>query len=213
MTEAEILTNAKVVVAALMGDPHPLPLISACAVAGNAWQENLIRPMTLGVKDHGSDGMLQWRLSRLDALKKLPDWNTLPVQAGFFKTECREQYPALWDQLVTPGTRTLENLTANICDVYERPSLAGRVLDKRIGYAKRVMALYKAPPVAEKESKMDPLKVIAIVEALVPVIEKIIQKLPELEKDIAAIKAELAGSGDVAQKITDITNKINSLGA
>lgn len=142
MKTKDILANARIVVRELMSEPDPLPLISACAVAGNGWQENLMRPVTIGPKDHGSDGLLQWRLSRLTELQRRKNWDTLPVQCQFFKDECKRDYPSLWRQLTNPGTRTLENLTANICDIYERPSRAGRKIDLRIGYAKRVMALF-----------------------------------------------------------------------
>lgn len=149
MNTARILANSKIVVQELMAEPDPLPLISACAVAGNGWQENLMEPVTRGRKDHGSDGLLQWRLDRLYALQRLKDWDTLPVQCRFFKDECKVQYPQLWAQLVDPGKRTLENLTANICMVYERPSVAGRVMDKRIAYARRVMEYNKADAMPE----------------------------------------------------------------
>jgi hypothetical protein len=41
-----------------------LSLIGACAITGNASQENLVKPVTTGPKDHGSDGVLQWRRAR-----------------------------------------------------------------------------------------------------------------------------------------------------
>ena len=52
-----------------------LPLKSACAVTGNATQENLVKPVTEGPKDHGSDGTLQWRLDRLDGPHGLKGWS------------------------------------------------------------------------------------------------------------------------------------------
>jgi hypothetical protein len=145
-TQAQIEANARIVVRSLMSGPDALPLVSACAVAGNGWRENLMSPLTSGAKDHGSDGLLQWRLSRLDELQRYKNWDTLPVQCQFFKDECKRDYPGLWAQLANPGNRTLANLTANICDIYERPSAAGRVIDERIGYAKRVFALFDVAP-------------------------------------------------------------------
>jgi hypothetical protein len=47
---------------------------SAAAIGGNATQENLCQPVTLGAKDHGSDGVLQWRAERLDGLDGLKAW-------------------------------------------------------------------------------------------------------------------------------------------
>lgn len=153
-----ILANAQIVVRELMAEPNALPLKSACAVAGNGWQENLMQPVTRGAKDHGSDGLLQWRLDRLENLQKLKDWDTLPVQCQFFKWECQKFYPTLWAQLMNPGGRSLENLVANVCDQYERPSAAGRVLDRRIGYARQVMKLYDtaAPEPKEVPKPLEP---------------------------------------------------------
>jgi hypothetical protein len=152
MKNDRILANAKIVVNALMAEPDPLPLISACAVAGNGWQENLMEPVTRGPKDHGSDGLLQWRLSRLTELKRYPKWNTLETQCQFFKDECQRDYPKLWAQLVNPGKRSLANLTANICDVYERPSVAGRRIDARVRFAETVFEANKpaeVPPILQ----------------------------------------------------------------
>ncbi len=145
-TQAQIEVDARAIVNCLMSAPDPLPLVSACAVAGNAWQENLCRPITTGPKDHGSDGMMQWRLSRLIELQQRARWDTLPVQCQFFKDECKRDYPGLWAQLVA-GSRSLETLTLNITDQYERPSAAGRVPDLRIGYARHVQRLFAGQPV------------------------------------------------------------------
>jgi len=142
-----------------MSEPDAFPLVSACAVAGNGWQENSMQPLTLGAKDHGSDGLMQWRLGRLTELQRIPGWQTLQVQCRFFKMECKRDFPSLWAQLVNPGKRTIENLTANICDMYERPSAAGRALQYvsktgeelgRIPYAYKVKALF------DTETKMPP---------------------------------------------------------
>jgi hypothetical protein len=133
-TQSDILARGRVFIQALMSGSAPLPLLSACAVAGNGWQENLLRPLTLGAKDHGSDGVMQWRLSRLTELERLPNWNTLQVQAQFFKAECQRDYPRLWADLVA-GKKSLETLTANVMVQYERPNLAAAALDRRITYA------------------------------------------------------------------------------
>lgn len=145
MNTAQIETDARTIVNCLMSAPDQLPLVSACAVAGNAWQENLCRPVTTGPKDHGSDGMMQWRLTRLTELQRRAHWDTLPVQCQFFKDECKRDYPNLWAQLVA-GTQRLETLTLNITDQYERPSAVGRVPDTRIGYARHVYGLFIGQP-------------------------------------------------------------------
>ena len=59
------------------------PPVSAAAIAGNGTQENSCLPTTAGAKDHGSDGVLQWRLGRLSKLQAMPYWDTLKAQAAF----------------------------------------------------------------------------------------------------------------------------------
>lgn len=121
------------------------PLTSACAVVGNAWRENLIKPVTEGVKDHGSDGLFQWRLERLTGNPELPgqsnvkwgmqpwcikhfgDWKTIKAQSAFFLYEVARDYKVL-DAELKAGTKSIETMTANICDVFERPSVEGRAL-------------------------------------------------------------------------------------
>jgi len=117
-----------------------LPRRSCAAAVGNATQENRAESITVGALDHGSDGLFQWRLDRLTAMKSFGDthfksgWQAIEPQAAFFCDECMRLYPELWADLVA-GTKSLETLTADICDLYERPSAAGRVLDTRIGFA------------------------------------------------------------------------------
>lgn len=125
-----------------------IPLKSACAVTGNATQENLVRPVTEGPKDHGSDGTLQWRLTRLDGPHGLKgwseaqgiDWKTLSAQAAFFLWELHRDYPAL-ERDLREAKKSIETLTANICKFYERPNMAVAHLDKRISHAKSVYAI------------------------------------------------------------------------
>ena len=113
--------------------------VGAAAAVGNATQENSCRSVTTGAKDHGSDGLFQWRLDRLTnmqafGVKWFGAWDSIEAQAAFFSFECKGDYPALWNDLVV-GSKALATLTLNICDQYERPSAAGRVPDQRIGYA------------------------------------------------------------------------------
>jgi len=121
-----------------------LPRASVAAIVGNATQENQCRSTTEGAKDHGSDGLFQWRLDRLTIMQAWCNanfkagWQAIEPQAAFFCFECKRDCLGLWDDLVA-GVKTLDTLTANICDEYERPSVAGRVLDTRIGYAAAFM--------------------------------------------------------------------------
>lgn len=124
-----------------------LPLVSASAAGGNATRENKCLPVTEGQKDHGSDGSMQWRLTRLDgpvglkgwaAANRLP-WDTLRTQAAFFLWELAKDYPVL-DAELHAGTKRIETLTANICFVYERPAPEYAALDERIDAAKQIYA-------------------------------------------------------------------------
>lgn len=119
------------------------PVKSAAAIGGNATQENLCQPVTDGPKDHGSDGVLQWRAERLTgpdglqpwcAAQGIP-WNTLKSQALFTMHELDQpQYAALKADLKA-GAKSLETLTLNFCDAFERPSAVGRKPFDRIRYA------------------------------------------------------------------------------
>ena len=102
------------------------PLRSAAAVCGNATQENLCRPVTLGAKDHGSDGIMQWRLTRLTNMKTYCNknfgrWDTLEAQAAFTMYEVKSSYPALYQKLLS-GKNSLADLTEEICWDFERPA-------------------------------------------------------------------------------------------
>lgn len=130
-----------------------IPLKSACAVAGNATQENNVEPVTKGPLDHGSNGAMQWRLTRLDgptglrgwaAQHNLP-WDTLRTQAAFFLWECEQYYPALLKDL-RDGAKTIETLTANISRFYERPNRRYEALDRRIAAAKAVYHAMSGSP-------------------------------------------------------------------
>lgn len=128
-------------------DLKGLPLVSASAIAGNASQENLVRPVTTGPKDHGSDGVLQWRLDRLDGPRGLKgwseslglDWQTLKTQAAFTLWELGNdpRYAVLLKDL-HDGKKKIETLTANFCWIYERPNKAHAHLDKRISHARSI---------------------------------------------------------------------------
>jgi hypothetical protein len=125
------------------------PMKSAAAIVGNGTQENLCQPVTTGPKDHGSDGIFQWREKRLTNLQTLSGWDTLPVQAHFVMLELQaspgsqfydENYSVLEAEL-RAGIKPLATLTLNFTDAYERPSELGRVPDKRIGYAEQAFAI------------------------------------------------------------------------
>ena len=140
-------------------DLKGLPLKSACAVTGNATQESLVKAVT-GPVDHGSDGTLQWRLTRLDGPRGLRgwsaaqgmDWATLKTQAAFFLWELHQDYPALEKDL-REAKKSIETLTANICKFYERPNMALAHLDKRISHAKSVYAIMSKEAAPTLEAK------------------------------------------------------------
>ena len=117
----------------------------AAAACGNATQENLCRPTTLGAKDHGSDGIMQWRLSRLTnmqnfGVKNFGRWDTLEAQAAFLMHEMKTDYVKLYSDLVI-GKDSIDDLTADICWQFERPAKASANMPGRIVYAKNSYAL------------------------------------------------------------------------
>lgn len=182
-TQSDIIARGRIFIQELMSAPMPLPLLSACAVAGNGWQENLLKPVTIGAKDHGSDGVMQWRLGRLTELEHLPEWETLQVQARFFKTECqRPQYARLWTDLVA-GKKSLETLTANVMVQYERPNLAVAGLDHRITYAHALFDhMNTLPKIATPSSAAAPNIAAASIGgtlvALAPLLQYLLKDVP-----------------------------------
>ena len=128
---------------------------SAQASVGNATRENQDKSVTVGALDHGSNGLFQWRdsgtgqaarLSNMQAfgVKWFGAWQSIEAQAAFYLYELKGWYKSLWNDLVA-GTKSLETLTANICDQYEHPSAAGRVLDIRIGFAQEFAKVWTPP--------------------------------------------------------------------
>lgn len=132
----------------LMTHGTPWPAVSAAASVGNATQENMCNPITTGPKDHGSDGLYQWRAERLTGSQGLQpwcvsrgyDWRLMESQAEFHKWEMQTQYPGLWQDMIE-GKKPIATLTANIMDQYERPAAEFAALDARIKYAKDTFSL------------------------------------------------------------------------
>jgi hypothetical protein len=137
-----------------------LPARSAAALAGNATQENLCRAVTTGALDHGSQGVMQWRLERLSDMQSFcvsnfGRWDTLEAQAAFCLYELNRDYPTL-DRQLHLGVLSLETLTANVCATYERPAAAsaglgfvpgqGEGREGRINYAYDTFALLQDAP-------------------------------------------------------------------
>jgi hypothetical protein len=143
-----------------------LPLVSACAVTGNATAENQVLPTTMGPKDHGSDASMQWRLNRLDnsanfgregykpglkdwAAAKGLLWDTLQTQAWFLVYETERDFKELYADLAA-GAKSLPTLTANFEKYFEMPATLSD-LDTRIKYAQDTWKLthYMFPQAAE----------------------------------------------------------------
>ena len=151
MTDSALFERQKALAGALL--PLGVSLKGIAAIVGNATQENECKPVTEGAKDHGSDGLFQWRLERLtgpDGLrtwagKNNLNWTLIPTQAAFFVYECKKDFETLWQSLVS-GQKSIETLTMDLCDEYERPSEAGREAEKRINYAR---AFYEAMGIAQ----------------------------------------------------------------
>src|ERR1700730_9881344 len=75
--------------------------------------------------------------------------NDLGTQCDFviYELQTNERYATLYQQLTT-GTRSIANLTANFCWVYERPKAATANVENRIAHAEAVVArarLLKTP--------------------------------------------------------------------
>jgi hypothetical protein len=101
--------------------------------------------VTVGAKDHGSDGIMQWRLSRLTnmqnfGVKNFGRWDTLEAQAAFLMHEMKTDYAKLYSDLVV-GKDSIDDLTADICWQFERPAKASANMPGRIVYAKNSYAL------------------------------------------------------------------------
>ena len=125
--------------------------------------------------DHGSNGLAQWRGSRLDdymdfVQAKHPEivsaddneaalwaqYGRLDYQCAFVAQEMRNAYPALWRKLLAGGD--VASLTADVCWQYERPNRALSGIDLRISYAKAIAA---AMP-ARKDDVVTSLATVAI---------------------------------------------------
>ena len=133
----------------------PIPVNSAIAACGNAAQESGFDPTVLG--DGGvSYGLFQWQGSRLVNLRNWCQVNGLDSasvlgQCMFFLYELPTGdgmgADAAWITDTSNNgqpTRSLETLTADICQYYERPSVPD--LDNRINYAHQVQAYLNLGP-------------------------------------------------------------------
>lgn len=137
----------------------------ASALTGNFCQEsgpNLPTAFRTKGLDHGSQGLAQWRLSRLTAYKGYvqtqkpeliqaaaatgqhiddvfwPWYGRLDFQTQFVAKELAKDYPALDAKLRKGGD--VAALTADVCWQYERPSKALSGIATRIAYAKAIAA-------------------------------------------------------------------------
>jgi hypothetical protein len=122
-----------------------LSVKGAAAVTGNATQESLVTPVTVGKKDHGSDGILQWRLDRLTNLQQFGtehfgDWKSLEAQAAFTLHELTNDYKVLYQEL-RAGVKSVTTMTFNFNNVFERSADTEELKNKRAKYAEDVLAL------------------------------------------------------------------------
>jgi Phage tail lysozyme len=116
----------------------------AAALVGNASQESGVN-LVSGYQtrtDHGSQGIFQWRLERLDALiefckERSLHSGTLAAQVKFTIYELGKHYPHLDSELRRGGD--VADLTSAVCWQYERPAKSAAALDRRIKYAKQVL--------------------------------------------------------------------------
>lgn len=125
-------------------------LKGSAAVTGNATQENMVKPVTVGAKDHGSDGILQWRLERLTDMeswctKNFGTWQTIQAQAAYTLHETARDYKEL-DAELRDGAKSIATMATNFNRVFERSADNAAINDKRIKYANDVMLLMGASP-------------------------------------------------------------------
>ena len=94
--------------------------------------------------DHGSGGIAEWRLDRLQNLIDFAqhegkDPNDLGVQCLFLIHEVKMDYKQL-DTMLRDPARSVENQTANFCWIFERPNKQLANLDGRIRAAQALLA-------------------------------------------------------------------------
>lgn len=132
------------------------PPEAAAAWVGNAVAESgpeLPTAFRTAGLDHGSQGLLQWRLDRLLAYESFVQqrvgfsasapgadvyYGRMDYQVEFAAQECRDQYPELYATLMAGGD--VDALTAAICWQYERPAVATAHLALRQSAARNVLA-------------------------------------------------------------------------
>ncbi|WP_026606949.1 phage tail tip lysozyme [Methylocapsa acidiphila] len=138
----------------------------AAAVVGNFSQESggdlHSGYIPTSRSDHGSQGIAQWRLARLDALEEFCSGRrlhsgTLAAQIKFAVFELGKAYPELDKALRAGGD--LDKLTARVCWEYERPAKASANLSNRIRQAHNVFRDYIGAnpahsPAAEAQAKI-----------------------------------------------------------
>jgi hypothetical protein len=75
------------------------------------------------------------------AKKGIVSWDTLHAQAFFTMYELEQPQYAVLKGDLRLGLKSLETLTLDFCDTFERPSASGRQPDKRIAYAHDCLAI------------------------------------------------------------------------
>lgn len=126
----------------------------ASSIVGNlSWESggaNLPTAFRKRNLDHGSNGMPQWRLARLDAYEAFvreqqPNasaaelWNhygRMDYQVRYIDIELKRDYPKLHANLTKGGA--VAALTADFCWSYERPSKAYAHLAERVAFANTI---------------------------------------------------------------------------
>lgn len=122
-------------------------MAGAAAVTGNATMENQCLPITMGTKDHGSDGILQWRLARLRnmkswCIKEFGIWSNLEAQAAFTLYETAKDLPGL-DHDLRAGKLGVRALAEEFCRQFERPNMLLAHVAQRQDAAEATLALLK----------------------------------------------------------------------
>ncbi len=140
----------------------------AAAVIGNFSQELGVdlRSGYAEKADHGSQGVAQWRLSRLEALtdfcgERGLHSGMLAAQIKFAIFELAKDYPDLDKDLRAGGD--IDKLTARVCWDYERPSksaanLANRIKQAHIAFNEYVAVSGAHTPPAQQQAEVSKAK-------------------------------------------------------
>lgn len=122
--------------------------IGTCAIMGNIAQESNFNTSVTSSDGYGSQGLCQWTGSRLTNLKNFAKskglkWNSVECQCKFLDKELKDGYKELRNKLLNGIKGSLETLTDEFCDKFERPAAQYANKQNRRSKAKTYNSRYK----------------------------------------------------------------------